>query len=60
MTKPFRGRKLNISVENPNGKQSGVKSVTVNGGAVETRGLCGGLLIDESILKDTNDIVVVL
>jgi cellobiose phosphorylase len=52
MTKVFRGKKLNIKVNNPTGSQSGVKSVTVNGAAID------GLLIAEAILKDVNDIVV--
>jgi cellobiose phosphorylase len=52
MTKTFRGKKLNIKVNNPNGSQSGVKSVTVNGGKID------GLLIGEDLLKDVNDIVV--
>ena len=52
MTKVFRGKKLNIKVNNPNGEQSGVKSVTVNGAKID------GLLIEDSVLKDVNDIVV--
>ncbi|MCL1881298.1 MAG: N,N'-diacetylchitobiose phosphorylase [Oscillospiraceae bacterium] len=52
MTKTFRGKKLNIKVNNPNGSQGGVKSVTVNGTKID------GILIEESIMKDTNDIVV--
>jgi cellobiose phosphorylase len=52
LTKTFRGKKLNVKVNNPNGSQSGVKSVTVNGSKID------GLLIEESVLKDVNDIVV--
>jgi len=52
MTKIFRGKKLNITVNNPNGAQSGVKSITVNATKIE------GILINESILKDINDITV--
>ncbi|MCL1903034.1 MAG: N,N'-diacetylchitobiose phosphorylase [Oscillospiraceae bacterium] len=52
MTKQFRGKKLNIKVNNPNGAESGVKSVTVNGSKID------GLLIEDGILKDINDIVV--
>lgn len=35
MTKKFRGKLLNITVKNPDHVQSGVKSMTVNGKAVE-------------------------
>jgi cellobiose phosphorylase len=52
MTKTFRGKKLNIKVNNPDGSQGGAKSVTVNGAAIE------GLLIEDALLKDVNDIVV--
>ena len=52
MTKVFRDKKLNIKVNNPNGAQSGVKSITVNGTKIN------GLLIEETILKDVNDVVV--
>ena len=31
MKKTFRGKKLNVTVKNPNGSEHGVKSVTVNG-----------------------------
>lgn len=52
LKKTFRGKVLNVTVNNPNGSEHGVKSVTVNGEKIE------GLLIKESILKDTNDIVI--
>ncbi|MCL2718189.1 MAG: N,N'-diacetylchitobiose phosphorylase [Lachnospiraceae bacterium] len=52
MKKVFRGKKLTISVNNPDGAQSGVKSVTVNGTKID------GLLIEESILKDENEVVI--
>ena len=53
MTKVFRGKTLNIKVNNPNGAESGVKSVTVNGKAIE------GILICDSLLTaDVNDVVV--
>jgi cellobiose phosphorylase len=52
MTKVFRGKKLNITVNNPDGSQGGVKSVSVNGAKID------GLLIAEELLKDSNDIVV--
>ena len=52
MTKAFRGKKLNIKVNNPNGAESGVKSVTVNGAKID------GLLIEDGVLKDVNEIIV--
>ncbi|MBQ3817214.1 MAG: N,N'-diacetylchitobiose phosphorylase, partial [Clostridia bacterium] len=50
--KTFRGKKLNITVKNPNGSEHGVKSVTVNGININ------GILVTEDILKNTNDITV--
>ena len=52
MEKTFRGKKLNVTVKNPNGSEHGVKSVTVNGEKIE------GILILDEILKDVNDIVI--
>ena len=52
LKKNFRGKTLNVTVNNPDGKEHGVKSVTVNGEKIE------GLLIKEAILKEENDIVV--
>ena len=52
MKKNFRGKQLNITVNNPNGSEHGVKKVIVNSEAIE------GLLIKESILKDVNEIIV--
>lgn len=52
--KIFRGRELNIKINNPNGKESGVSSVTVNGEKID------GLLIKESILKDKNEILIAM
>ena len=54
MKKTFRGKKLNVTVKNPNGSEHGVKSVTVNGEKIE------GKLILDSILKAENDIVIEL
>ncbi|MCL1866638.1 MAG: N,N'-diacetylchitobiose phosphorylase [Oscillospiraceae bacterium] len=54
MCKVFRGKTLNIKVVNPNGAQSGVKSVTVNGNKID------GLLIGEDLLRDVNDVLVEL
>ena len=52
MKKQFRGKTLNITVNNPNGIEHGVKKVIVNGETIE------GILIKEDILKDVNEIVV--
>jgi cellobiose phosphorylase len=52
MSKTFRGKRLNIKVNNPDGSQSGVKSVSVNGTKID------GLLIGEDLLVDVNEIVV--
>ncbi len=54
MEKTFRGKKLNVTVKNPNGSEHGVKSVTVNGEKIE------GILIKDSILKDVNEVVIEL
>ena len=50
----FRGKKLNISVENPNHVQSGVKSVSVNGTVQESD------YIKASDLTETNEIIITL
>ena len=52
MEKKFRGKQLNITVNNPNGSQHGVKKVTLNGCDIN------GLLIKEADMKDVNEIVV--
>ena len=54
MEKTFRGKRLNVTVKNPNGSCHGVKSVSVNGTVLE------GIHINADILKDTNDIVIEL
>lgn len=54
MEKTFRGKRLNISVKNPNGSQSGVKSISVNGEKLAEN------LITEDILGDVNEVVVEL
>lgn len=54
MEKTFRGRRLNIVVKNPNGAQSGVKSIIVNGIKLSEN------LITEDILKDENDVEIEL
>jgi len=52
MTKIFRGKKLNISISNPNGNQHGVKSTTVNGNKLDNN------FIPIEQLKDVNDILI--
>ncbi len=52
MRKVFRGKVLNVTVNNPNGSEHGVKSVTVNGTKIE------GILIRDDILAAENDIVI--
>jgi cellobiose phosphorylase len=52
ISKSFRGRELNIKINNPNGAESGVKSVSVNGSRID------GLLIKDELLKAQNDIVI--
>ena len=52
--KSFRGKKLHIRVENPEHVQCGCRSLTVNGVAME------GNYIPESVLKDTNDIILII
>ena len=52
MRKVFRGKVLNVTVNNPNGSEHGVRSVTVNGTKID------GILIRDSILKADNDIVI--
>lgn len=54
MEKTFRGRRLNIVVKNPNGAQSGVKSIIVNGIKLSEN------LITEDILKDENAVEIEL
>lgn len=51
-TKQFRGKKLCVTVNNADGREHGVKSVTVNGEVID------GLLIRDAILKETNEIVI--
>jgi cellobiose phosphorylase len=52
MEKSFRGKKLNIKVNNPDGKESGCKKLTVNGTAMD------GNYIPSSALKAENEIVL--
>jgi cellobiose phosphorylase len=52
--KTFRGKKLHITVKNPSGKESGVTKLVINGS--ET----AGNFVDAGILKDTNEIEVIM
>lgn len=54
MDKDFRGKKLHITVKNPNGKESGVTKLTLNGAELEDN------YIKADLLADNNDIVVEL
>lgn len=54
MDKDFRGKKLHITVKNPNGKESGVTKVTLNGTVLDDN------YIKADQMADTNDIVVEL
>ena len=54
MKKNFRGKILNISVQNPEHVQSGVKSVSINGNIQESA------YIKASALNDTNEIIITL
>ena len=54
MEKVFRGCKLNIKVNNPDGRESGCKKLTVNGAAMD------GNYIPASVLKAENEIVLEL
>lgn len=52
--KVFRGKTLEITVQNPNGKESGYDKLTVNGEAMESN------YIPADILKDSNEIVLTM
>lgn len=54
MDKDFRGKKLRITVKNPNGKESGVTKVTLNGNVLN------GNYIEAALLEDVNEIAVEL
>ena len=54
MKKNFRGKQLNIDVQNPNHVQSGVANVTVNGTSID------GAYIKAAALADVNEIVITL
>ena len=50
--KVFRGKRLNIKVNNPDGNESGYKKLTVNGTSME------GNYIPASVLKAENEVVL--
>lgn len=52
--KMFRGKKLSIKVQNPDGHESGFQSLTLNGEKLEAN------YIPADKLADTNDIVLVM
>ncbi len=52
--KVFRGKKLHIRVENPDGKESGCQRLTVNGAEVT------GNYIPEELLTDTTEVTLIL
>jgi cellobiose phosphorylase len=54
MTKIFRGKKLNITVKNPNAKEGGIPKVTLNGTALPAN------YLPATALNDTNEIEVVM
>jgi cellobiose phosphorylase len=54
VSKVFRGKNLNITVKNPKSKQSGVKSLALNGKNLD------GNFIKASLLKKDNEIEIIL
>ncbi|MDE5965551.1 MAG: N,N'-diacetylchitobiose phosphorylase [Lachnospiraceae bacterium] len=52
--KCFRGKTLEITVKNPNGKESGYESLTLNGEQMKDN------YLPADLLKDTNEIVLVM
>ena len=54
MDKDFRGKKLHIQVQNPNGRESGCTSLTLNGHRLPDN------YIPSDLLQSENDIVLVL
>ena len=54
MDKIFRGKKLHIVVKNPNGKESGVASLVINGAKVDSN------YVAAADLKESNEIEVMM
>ncbi len=52
INKDFRGKKLHITVNNPDGAESGYKSMTLNGKALESN------YVPADMLEETNEIVL--
>lgn len=52
--KDFRGKKLHIIVKNPDGKESGVRKITLNGKVIE------GDYIEAGLLEAENEVIVEL
>ncbi len=52
--KNFRGKRLNIKVQNPNGAESGFKEFYVNGVKLEKN------YLPESMMKEINDILLIM
>ncbi|MBQ8175931.1 MAG: N,N'-diacetylchitobiose phosphorylase, partial [Oscillospiraceae bacterium] len=52
--KMFRGKKLNMTFNNPNKVESGVSSIVLNGEKLD------GNFIPAAMLKDENEVVVTL
>jgi cellobiose phosphorylase len=50
--KVYRGKKLDVTVLNPNGKEHGVSKITINGKAID------GLLITDQMLEKENKITI--
>ena len=54
MRRLFRGREINITVENPDGVQQGVTQLKLNGVALT------GNVLPEALLQQTNSVTVVM
>ncbi|MGB4658985.1 MAG: glycosyl hydrolase family 65 protein, partial [Mobilitalea sp.] len=54
ITKNFRGKKLNIKIQNPNGAESGCKEFYVNGEKLTKN------YLPEELMKDVNEILLVM
>ena len=52
ISKDFRGKHLSITIMNPNGAESGFKSMTVNGEAYDEP------YIPADALKDDNEVII--
>ena len=50
----FKGKKLNIKIENKNGIEKGVRKIVINGNEIN------GNLIPDKLIKENNDIIVIM